>query len=33
MNRFGQNSHADPKFWQPAPLLAQLAADGKTFNG
>jgi 3-hydroxyacyl-CoA dehydrogenase len=20
------------KFWQPAPLLAKLAAEGKTFN-
>ena len=22
----------DAKFWQPAPLLAKLAAEGKTFN-
>jgi 3-hydroxyacyl-CoA dehydrogenase len=22
----------DPAFWQPAPLLARLAAEGKTFN-
>ncbi len=27
------NAHADPAFWQPAPLLAKLAAEGKTFNG
>ena len=24
---------ADAAFWQPAPLLARLAAEGKTFNG
>jgi 3-hydroxyacyl-CoA dehydrogenase len=24
---------AGDKFWQPAPLLAKLAAEGKTFNG
>ena len=23
----------DPGFWRPAPLLAKLAAEGKTFNG
>ena len=32
MKGFAQNQHADPQFWSPAPLLAQLAADGKTFN-
>ncbi len=32
MKSFAQNPHADPQFWSPAPLLAQLAADGKTFN-
>ena len=32
MNRFAQNPLDDARFWQPAPLLAQLAADGKTFN-
>ena len=31
MHRFAQNPHDDAKFWQPAPLLARLAADGKTF--
>ena len=32
MHRFAQNPHDDAKFWQPAPLLARLAVDGKTFN-
>ena len=32
MNRFAQNPLDDARFWQPAPLLGQLAADGKTFN-
>ena len=32
MNRFAQNPNADPAFWKPAPLLARLAAEGKTFN-
>ena len=32
MRRFARNPHADPRFWQPAPLLATLAAEGKTFN-
>jgi 3-hydroxyacyl-CoA dehydrogenase len=32
MKSFAQNPHADPQFWSPAPLLARLAADGKTFN-
>ena len=32
MERFAQNPHADPEFWKPAPLLARLAAEGKTFN-
>ena len=32
MQRFAQNPHDDGKFWQPAPLLARLAAEGKTFN-
>ncbi|MBL8382747.1 MAG: enoyl-CoA hydratase/isomerase family protein [Burkholderiales bacterium] len=32
MNRFAQNPNADPAFWKPAPLLAKLAAEGKTFN-
>ncbi len=32
MKRFARNPHDDAEFWQPAPLLAQLAADGKTFS-
>jgi len=32
MKRFAQNPHDDATFWQPAPLLARLAADGKTFT-
>ena len=33
MKRFAQNPLDDAKFWQPAPLLAKLVAEGKTFNG
>jgi 3-hydroxyacyl-CoA dehydrogenase len=33
MKRFAQNPLDDAKFWQPAPLLARLVAEGKTFNG
>ncbi len=33
MQRFAQNPLDDAKFWQPAPLLARLVAEGKTFNG
>ncbi|MDW5444433.1 3-hydroxyacyl-CoA dehydrogenase NAD-binding domain-containing protein [Polaromonas sp. SM01] len=32
MQRFAKNPLDDAKFWQPAPLLAKLAAEGKTFN-
>jgi 3-hydroxyacyl-CoA dehydrogenase len=32
MKRFGAMPGGDPKFWEPAPLLAKLAAEGKTFN-
>jgi len=32
MGRFAQNPLDDAAFWQPAPLLAQLVAQGKTFN-
>jgi len=32
MKRFAANPHDDAKFWQPAPLLAKLAAEGKTFS-
>jgi 3-hydroxyacyl-CoA dehydrogenase len=31
MKRFARNPLDDTKFWQPAPLLARLAAEGKTF--
>ena len=31
MNRFAQNPLDDAQFWQPAPLLAKLVAEGKTF--
>jgi 3-hydroxyacyl-CoA dehydrogenase len=32
MGEFAKNPHGDPAFWQPAPLLARLAREGKTFN-
>ncbi|MEG0148537.1 MAG: 3-hydroxyacyl-CoA dehydrogenase NAD-binding domain-containing protein [Comamonas sp.] len=32
MDRFAQNPNDDAKFWQPAPLLAKLAAEGKQFS-
>jgi 3-hydroxyacyl-CoA dehydrogenase len=32
MKRFAKNPHDDADFWQPAPLLAKLAADGRTFS-
>ena len=32
MHRFASNPHDDAEFWKPAPLLAKLAAEGKTFN-
>jgi 3-hydroxyacyl-CoA dehydrogenase len=32
MQRFAQNPLDDAAFWQPAPLLARLVAEGKTFN-
>jgi 3-hydroxyacyl-CoA dehydrogenase len=31
MKRFARNPHDDAKFWEPAPLLARLAAEGKAF--
>ncbi len=31
MNRFAQNPLDDAAFWKPAPLLARLVAEGKTF--
>ncbi|MEJ7670483.1 MAG: 3-hydroxyacyl-CoA dehydrogenase NAD-binding domain-containing protein [Casimicrobiaceae bacterium] len=33
MQRFAANPNADTAFWQPAPLMYKLAAEGKTFNG
>lgn len=33
MKRFQQNPLDDAKFWEPAPLLARLVAEGKNFNG
>jgi 3-hydroxyacyl-CoA dehydrogenase len=32
MKRFAANPHDDAAFWQPAPLLARLAAEGKSFS-
>jgi 3-hydroxyacyl-CoA dehydrogenase len=32
MKRFASNPQDDAAFWQPAPLLARLVAEGKTFN-
>ncbi|MEY3461102.1 MAG: hypothetical protein RLZZ03_755 [Pseudomonadota bacterium] len=32
MQRFALNPLDDAAFWQPAPLLARLVAEGKTFN-
>jgi 3-hydroxyacyl-CoA dehydrogenase len=32
MKRFGRNPLDDGEFWQPAPLLAKLVAEGKSFS-
>jgi 3-hydroxyacyl-CoA dehydrogenase len=32
MNKFATNPLDDGAFWKPAPLLAKLAAEGKTFS-
>ena len=32
MKRFAANPHDDAAFWKPAPLLAKLAAEGKSFS-
>ena len=32
MARFAALPHADREFWKPAPLLARLAAQGKSFT-
>jgi 3-hydroxyacyl-CoA dehydrogenase len=33
MRAFAANPHGDPRFWEPAPLLARLAREGRGFNG
>jgi 3-hydroxyacyl-CoA dehydrogenase len=33
MQRFARNPLDDAKFWEPAPLLKKLVAEGKSFNG
>ena len=33
MKRFARNPRDDAAFWQPAPLLAKLVAEGTSFNG
>jgi 3-hydroxyacyl-CoA dehydrogenase len=32
MKRFPANPCDDAEIWQPAPLLAKLAAEGKNFS-
>ena len=32
MRRFARNPNDDAAFWEPAPLLARLAAEGKSFS-
>jgi 3-hydroxyacyl-CoA dehydrogenase len=32
MKRFQKNPNDDAKFWEPAPLIAKLAAEGKSFS-
>jgi 3-hydroxyacyl-CoA dehydrogenase len=32
MQKFAARPNTNSAFWQPAPLLAKLAAEGKTFN-
>jgi 3-hydroxyacyl-CoA dehydrogenase len=32
MNSFAKNPNDDAEFWKPAPLLARLASEGKTFS-
>ncbi len=32
MRRLAKNPHGDPSAWEPAPLLAKLAAEGKSFS-
>ena len=33
MKEFAANPYGDPDFWQPAPLLAKLLAEGGSFTG
>jgi 3-hydroxyacyl-CoA dehydrogenase len=33
MRRLSKNPHGDPAAWEPAPLLAKLAAEGTSFGG
>ncbi len=33
MKRFQQNPRDDAAFWEPAPLIKRLVAEGKNFNG
>ncbi|HYF17296.1 MAG TPA: 3-hydroxyacyl-CoA dehydrogenase NAD-binding domain-containing protein [Ramlibacter sp.] len=33
MKRFQQNPRDDAQFWEPAPLIRKLVAEGKGFNG
>jgi 3-hydroxyacyl-CoA dehydrogenase len=32
MSRFAANPQGDPGFWKPAPLIARLVAEGRSFN-
>jgi 3-hydroxyacyl-CoA dehydrogenase len=32
MQQFARNPLDDASFWEPAPLLAKLAAEGKSFT-
>ncbi len=32
MAGYAKNPHADPEFWEPAPLIARLAAEDKDFH-
>lgn len=32
MKKFASNPRDDASFWQPAPLLAKLAAEGNSFT-
>ena len=32
MEEFARNPRADPGFWKPAPMLARLVSEGRSFN-